>query len=178
MAKKTVSSEAVGSVGVPEQANGATPKPPEIVDLLGKVDRLLQEGQPEKALELIVRAKVNSPWATNAQGVCQLRLGNARVAVDVFRGLVLAAGGVLLRTDVPAVFKTNYATALLAADNMAGYLSVLAELREEEHPAIEKLRAAIRRWKESLTLWQRITWYMGGQPNRPLVLDFPLGDLE
>ena len=121
---------------------------------------------------------MNSAWATNALGVCQLRLGNAKVAVDVFRGLALAAGGILLRNDVPAVFKTNYATALLAADNMGGCLSVLAEVREEEHLAIGKLRVAIQRWKESLTLWQKINWYLGGQPDRPVALDFPLGDLE
>ena len=42
---------------------------------------------------------------------------------------VLAAGGVLLRNDVPAVFKTNYAAALLAADNMGGCLSVLVAVR-------------------------------------------------
>jgi hypothetical protein len=176
MAKKTGSSEAISSAQVPEKGNGAVPKPPEIADLLAKADQLLQAGEPKKALDLIARAKFNSPWTTNALGVCQLRLGNAKVAVDVFRGLVLAAGGILLRSDVPAVFKTNYATALLLAENMGGCLSVLAEVRDE-HPAVGKLKAAIQRWKEGMTLWQKINWYMGGQPDRPVALDFPPGDL-
>src|SRR5262245_17279594 len=122
MAKKTVFSDSGAAGRVPERANEVAPKPPEIADLLGKVGQLLGEGQPGKALDLIARAKVNSPWATNALGVCQLRLGNVRLAVDVFRGLVLAAGGILLRNNVPAAFKTNYATALLLADNLGGCL--------------------------------------------------------
>lgn len=177
MAKKRVTAEAVSADRVPETANGAGSKPPEIVDLFGKVEQLLEEGQPEKALDLIARAKVSSPWTTSALGVCQLRLGNAKVAVDVFRGLVLGAGGIILRNDVPAAFKTNYATALLLADNMGGCLSVLAQVKEEEHPAVGRLRSAIRHWKEGLTLWQKISWYLGAQPDRPVMLDFPPGDL-
>lgn len=178
MAKKTGSSEAVSSAQVPEKGNEVAPKSPEIVDLLIKAEKLLKEDEPRKALDLIARAKINSPWVTNALGVCQLRLGNAKVAVDAFRGLVLGAGGIHLRSDVPAVFKTNFAVALLKADNMGGCLSALAEVREEEHPAVGRLQAAIERWKRSLTFWERINWYMGGQPDRPVVFDFPPGDLE
>jgi hypothetical protein len=148
------------------------------VDLLGKVDKLLREGQPERALEIISRAKINSPWVTNAAAVCQLRLGNAKVAVDVFRGLVLASGGLILRQDIPAAFKTNYATALLAMNNLGGCLSVLAELRDEEHPGALRLRAAVQRWKQGLSLWQKIQWYTGGEPACLVTLDFPPGDLE
>jgi hypothetical protein len=156
--------------------NEVESRPPEVVDLLGKVAILLQEGHPDKALGVVSRARINSPWATNALGVCQLRLGNARGAVDVFRGLVLA-GSLFLRRDVPTVFKINYATALLAADNITGCVRVLAEIEEEGHPAVQQLRAVIRRWKGSLSLWQKVQWFLGDQPARPLVLDFTLGDL-
>src|SRR5262249_54641674 len=110
MANKAAYSEAVSSAPGPEFGNELIAKPPEIADLLVKAEQLLQAGKPKKALDLIARAKLNSPWATNALGVCHLRLGNAKVAVDLFRGLVLA-GGILLRADVPVVFKTNYAAA-------------------------------------------------------------------
>jgi hypothetical protein len=161
-----------------EQANVTLSTPPEIADLLGRVDQFLDEGQPGKALDLIVRARLQSPWGTNAQGVCQLRLGNAGVAVNLFRGLVLAAGGIVLHTDVPAVFKTNYATALLAAHNLGGCLSVLADLKDDDHPAAGRLRAAVQRWKDGLTLWQRIRFHLGSQPDHPPVLDVPPGDLQ
>jgi hypothetical protein len=178
MAQGTKPPQTNPSTGVQGQAKGAETRPPEVVDLLGKVDKLLREGQPKRALEIISRAKINSPWVTNAAGVCQLRLGNAKVAVDVFRGLVLASGGLILRQDIPAAFKTNYATALLAMDNLAGCLGVLAEVRDEDHPGAQRLRAAVQRWKQDLTLWQKIQWYTGGQPARPVTLDFPPGDLE
>jgi len=177
MAMKTDSSEASSAGQVPQKGDGTVPKPSQIADMLIKAEELLRAGEPMKALDLIGRTKIRSPWVTNALGVCQLRLGNTKDAVDVFRGLVLGAGGILLREDVPAVFKTNFAVALLEAGNVAGCLSALADVREE-HPAVGKLKAAIQRWKESLTLWERINWYMGGQPDRPVALDFPPGDLE
>lgn len=117
------------------------PNPPEIVESLG-------EGQAGNALNLIAQAKTNSPWATNALGLCLLRLGNAKVAVDVFRGLVLAAGGILLRNGVLAVFKTRYATALLLADYMARCFSALAQVKEDAQPAVGRLVSAIRSWRE------------------------------
>jgi hypothetical protein len=161
----------------PNQVSGNSPWPQEIAELLTRVAGLLREGQPGQALQAIARARTGSPWVTNAIGVCQLRLGNARVAVDVFRGLVLAGGGLLLRRDVPPVFKINYATALLLADNLEGCQNVLAEVAEGEHPAVQSLRTAIRRWKAALTLWEKVRWYLGGQVNRPVTLDGPPGDL-
>jgi hypothetical protein len=153
-------------------------KPAEVADVLAKVERQLQEGEVIRALEAIGRARISSPWLANAAGVCQLRLGNTQTAVDQFRALVLASGGLILREDVPTAFKTNYATALLASGNLSGGIRVLEEIRDEDNPLVERLRSAIHDWKKSLTMWQTVTWYLGGEPPRPLVLDFPLGDLE
>jgi hypothetical protein len=144
MVQKTQSSRS----GPATRANAVDTTPPEAADLLGQVAKLLEEGQPAAALERISRSKLSSPWLTNAAGVCQLRLGDAKVAVDTFRGLVLAAGGVVLRDGVPAVFKINFATALLADGNLPGGLRVLDEIRDEGHPAVRGIRDAIRRWKE------------------------------
>jgi hypothetical protein len=177
MAQKAQSSGSVGPV--PGQPGGANAGPPaELADLLGRAGALLAEGRPDKALDHVARAKVNSPWTENALGVCQLRLGNTRVALDVFRGLAMGPGGLILRDDVPAVFKTNFATALLASGNLPGAVSALGRVRDEEHPAAPRLRAAVRLWEGELTFWQRLNWWLGGEPDRPLILDFPLGDLE
>jgi hypothetical protein len=177
MAKKAIAQETKTFPRHPDQGEGPGTKPPEVVGLLARVDRFFRAGQPANALDAVRRFPVPSPWVTNALGVCQFRLGNARAAVDVFRGLVLS-GGVALRADVPPVFRTNFAAALLAADNLAGCLRVLHELRDEQNPAVRRLREAIRRWQNGLTWWQKINWYLGGQPDHPLGLDFPLGDLE
>jgi hypothetical protein len=154
------------------------PKPPELANLFAKADQLLAAGRPAEAFLFISRAKSKSPWATNALAVCQLRQGNVRTALDIFRGLVLAAGGINVRSDIPVVFKTNFAVTLLHAQNVAGCLSVLAKLNEDEHPTVARLNAAIDRWKANLTLWERMNWYMGGHPDRPVEMDFPSGDLE
>src|SRR5262249_577514 len=76
------------------------------------------------------------------------------------------------------VFKTNYATALLLSGNIAGGLRALDEVRDEQCPAVGRLREAVRRWERNLTFWQRVNWWLGGEPDRPLTLDFPPGDLE
>lgn len=177
MAKKNRNGAPVTSVSTSQSGSQAASKPSEVAELLLKTEALLQAGEPQKALDLIERAKTKSPWLTNAMGVCQLRLGNAECAVDLFRRLTLGPGGLIMRVDAPTVFKTNYAAALLASGNVSGCLSALGEIGEE-HSAIGDLQGAIQRWKKSMPLWKRIGWYLGGDPDRPVVLDFPLGHLE
>ncbi len=159
----------------PAKSNGE--KPPEVADFLDKVERLLLESRPENALELFARNRLKSVWITNANGVCLLRLDRAKQAVDLFRGLVLSPGVVSLREDVPAVFKTNFATALLAHSNLGGCLSVLHEINDEENPAVRQLRSAIQRFRESVSPWARLQWRMGVFPSGPVAMDFPLGNL-
>ncbi len=147
---------------------------PEVDDLLGKVEKLLQEGRPAAALALLGSCKRKSPWLANAVGVCQLRLGQAKAAVETLRGLVLSSG-LILRGDVPTVFKVNFAAALLADGNLSGGLLALDEIRQGDHPAVREVRDAVGRWRAGMTFWQRLRFSLGGQPARPLVLDFPVG---
>jgi hypothetical protein len=176
MVRKTRTSPTPPVAEVPEQAGPLDPRPPEIVKLLDKVADLLQEGQSDAALNLIRRSKVNSPWVTNAIAVCLLRSGDAARAIEVLRTLVLASG-VCLRANVPVLFKTNYATALAAANRLSGCISILDEIHDEANPAVERLRVAIRRWEEGLSLWQRFRWAIGEPVGGQIILDFPPGDL-
>lgn len=141
-----------------------------------QVEKLLQEGQPRRALDLLVRSKPHSPWSTNATGVCMLRLGQAESAVELFRTLLLS-GSLILRPDAPTAWKVNFATALLMADNLSGCIQLLAEIQEEQHPGVQRLRAAIRSWQRGLPFWGRLRWFLGGQPARRVELDFPPGEL-
>jgi hypothetical protein len=177
MAKKNnLQNRTVPPKSSPETNNTET-QPSEVAGLIGKVKQLLQEQCPEKALEDIARSKVASPWITNATGVCLLRIGDAKQAARVFQGLV-SYSGVLLKRDAPLVFKTNYATALLASDNMEGGLSALHEIGNKDNPTVQKLHSAIHQWKQNLSFWQKLKWYTGDYPQKPVVLDFPLGELE
>jgi hypothetical protein len=152
-------------------------RPYEETELLRKIGPLLEEGKADKALELISRAKLRSPWVINANGVCLLRLGRAKDAVDLFRGLALSSG-LILRSDAPMAFKTNLAVALAAANSIGGCESILAELRKSEDPVVEQLKAALREWRKGLSLWQKLRWFFGEEPTEGPVLNFPLGRLE
>jgi hypothetical protein len=145
--------------------------------LLERVEALLRAGQPKKALDLLARSGPPKPGLTNATGVCLLRLGQAERAVDVFRGLVLVPGTVCVRPDAAPVHRCNFAAALLAAGNVAGGLRALDEVGDEGRPAVGRLRAAVRRWREGLSFWQRLRWHLGGSPPRPVDLDGDLGEL-
>jgi len=159
------------------KSNGNShPQSPEVSELLAKVAASLDSGHPQKALELLQRAKVKSPWVTNAMGTCLLRLGDTTRAIEVFKGIAVTSS-ICFRTDVPPVFLTNFATALLMAHNVSGCLSALGAVRDEHNPAVQRLRGAIRRWKEGLSLWQRICWFWGDTPSGPIELDFPPGEI-
>lgn len=165
------------SPNLASQSISVSSQPPsEVADLLAKVTLLIRDGQPQKALDLLRRATTSSPWLNNAVGVCLLRLGQAQAAQDVLRGLVLGVG-ITLKPDAAPIFKTNFATALLLTDNLSGCLSALADVNDEQNPAVQRLRGAINRWKQSLPFWEKIQWYLGGHPTRKVELDFPPGDL-
>ena len=61
------------------------PWPSEIAPILMKIEGELQAGRVKQALEILRRADISSPWMANALGVCQLRQGQAQVAVGTFR---------------------------------------------------------------------------------------------
>jgi hypothetical protein len=160
-----------------DQGKGGDTHPPELADLLARVAALLEAGEPEKARALLARTKSESPWAKNALGVCLLRLGQPGSAVELFRGLVLPPTGLHLRADAPTVFKVNFAAALLAAGNVSGGIRALEDARAEERPAVHALRAAVERWTRSLSFWEKVRWRFGSELDRPVVFDFPLGEV-
>lgn len=149
--------------------------PPEVAGLLGRVEALLQQQEVVQALDLLDRARSSSPWAVNARGVCLLRLGQAQRALELFRGLAL--GGFGLRPDAPLPFKTNYATAQLLSGDLTGCIVTLGQVRNEAHPAVQRLRAALRQWRQGLPFWSKVRWALGGEVDRPVTLGFSAGEL-
>jgi predicted Zn-dependent protease len=159
-----------------DQAGTGERRPPDCRAVLDQAETLLRAGQPRQALDLLARSKADSPWATNATGVCLLRLGQADRAVELFRNLVLS-GGLFLRREVPTAWKVNFATALLMADNLAGGVRLLGEIQDEDHPGVRRLRAALQNWQGRLSVWEKIWWSLGGRPARRVELDFLPGEL-
>jgi hypothetical protein len=146
---------------------------PETARLMDRIKELLDSGRPQEAFMLLSRD--SSEWARNARAVCYLRLGDAQAAVDALRGLVVT-GHLNLRREAPLVFKTNFATALFLSGNISGGESVLSDLRDETDDGVQKLRAAVAMWKSSMTFWEKLRWWLGGEPARPLTLDYPPGN--
>jgi hypothetical protein len=116
----------------------------------------------------------------NVRGVHAMREGNIDEAVSILRSLVMPPGCTWTRPDAPNMFKRNFATVLLLAGHPSGCLELLAEMRDEQHPRVQELRAAIKRWEKTLSFFQWLNWRTGWiEPaNRPVTLDFVPGEIE
>lgn len=157
--------------------NGAAKSSDRTAGLLHRVETLLDTGRAAEAFDLL-RPATSDPVLKNARGVCLLRMGQPGLALRVYRELCLTGGGIVVRPDAPAVWKVNYANALLMDGNVAGCVGILNDLGEAEHPLLGQLRAAVAKWESELSLWQRLAWRLGTQPSRPVTLDFAPGALH
>lgn len=116
----------------------------------------------------------------NARGVQFMREGKLDEAISILRSLVMPPGCTWTRPEAPDVFKRNFATALLLAGHPSGCLELLAGMRDDQHPRVQQMRAAIKRWEKSLSFFQWLNWRTGWiEPaGRPVLLDFIPGELE
>jgi hypothetical protein len=148
---------------------------PELVKVLEKAKEQLESGKFQEALRTL--SGYDSEWTRNARGVCYLRMGDTDAAINTLRGLAVTQH-LSLRPEAPLIFKINFAAALLLSGNIGGGLGVLDDIRDENQPAVQKLRAAIQRWKASMSFWEKLRWWLGGEPSRPFTLGFPAGEFE
>lgn len=146
-------------------------------DVLEAVRKLLHDNKPGEAAALLKRFGTSSPALVNAHGVALMRADDPLKAVEVFRRLCISEGGICLRPNLPLVFKTNFATALLLSGNVAGCTSLLEEIGERNDPRVRRLREVIRNWRRSLPRWQR-WWFQisGSAPKTPVPFDEAPGD--
>lgn len=145
---------------------------------LRKVRALAEAGRLQEAFDLANRGGAADALLKNARGVCLMRMRQPEKAIRIYRELTLTGGGIVLRPNVPLIFKTNYATALLMSGNVGGGCEILHELRNEDHPRIAQLQAAVANWKAGLMLFQRLMWRLGNPPEIPVTIDFVPGDFE
>lgn len=156
------------------------PNSPSAADAaLERIVRHITAGNYPKALDLL-RAAPHTPSNRNALGVCLLRMGRIEEALRVYRNFVLAPGCTWMRHDLPTVYKTNFATALLLAGHPNGCLELLAEIHDQSQPAVERLLAVIARWEAGLAFWQRLAWKLGRfEPDNCRVsLEFTPGEFD
>lgn len=105
-----------------------------------------------------LRARGRDPVSVNELGVCYLRTGEVAEALRLFRGLALKPGCTWERSDIPELYRRNFATALLMSGLPSGCLAVLRELPDQSSPRTQQLYEAVRRWERTLSFWARWDW--------------------
>jgi hypothetical protein len=141
------------------------------------VRQLLDQGHPQEALNLLKHLGQNTASSKNIQGVCLLRLGKIHEAISILSEITFQ-GNICIPPDMPVVFRTNFATAMLMANNKEAAISVVEHIDDKQHPAVARVKNAIKTWERSLNLFQRVLCKLGIYPEKAIPVDFVPGDLE
>jgi hypothetical protein len=146
--------------------------------LLEQIRGLIQQRNYHAAIDLINRSGQHSAPVENARGVCMLRMGEIDKATKIFRELVFPAGSICPDPDVPLICRTNFVTAMFLGGNLAAGVDVLGQVQDRQHPAVVRLYATLKTWKQRPGLFQRLGCLLNAYPHKPVRLDFPPGDLR
>jgi len=141
------------------------------------VKKLLDAGKTEQALGLLTGTKGQSQWKQNAIAVCQIRLGNPKKALEIYRQLIVS--GIDFTPDTPPVYKINFALTLLLTDNYDGFSSTLSSVDAREHAGKSELLAIAREWRSKFNLMQSaLFWTFGVLPKIPIDIGPSAGYVE
>ncbi len=144
---------------------------------LSVVKQLLEQGKADEARTLLSGSR--TPAEENALGVCLLRLGKTQEAIQLFRSLVLPGGGVVTSMDVPASYRLNFASALLADGNYDGFLSFINGVPATDHVEAKRLHEVHDRWLQSVSFGRKVLWRLGlMQPGSWPTLPTPIGTVD
>jgi len=141
------------------------------------VQQLLDQGCTQEALNLLNHLGQTSASSKNIKAVCLLRLGKVREAISILNEITFQ-GNICIPPDTPVVFQTNFATAMLIADNKEAAISVVERLDDKQHPAVARIKTAIRHWEKGLNLFQRLLSKAGIYPRKGIPVDFIPGDVD
>lgn len=151
---------------------------PKTDSLIKQLHDLIQQKNYPVAIDLINCSGQHSPQMENARGVCLMQKGEIDKAITIFRELVFPAGSVCPDPNAPLVYQTNFVTAMFLSGNLEAAMNVLAQVQDRQHPAVVRLYAALKTWKQGLGLFQRLGCLLNMYPNKMVRLDFPPGDLQ
>jgi hypothetical protein len=141
------------------------------------IGHLLDEGKAKEALNLVNYVNHHSPAWENAKGVCLLRLRMFDAACAIFRSLVFPDNCISVPADVPALYRANFATAMLLAGHKDSALAVLEHMDTNGHPYVTQFLTEVNRWKESLSLLERMGLAIGWYSKRPFHCECPPGGI-
>lgn len=144
--------------------------------VLSEAIALADAGNPERALQLLKSDGRLTDAAINARSVCLMRLGRGEDARKALRTTVMQSECTWMKPDVPVIYRTNFCMALLLSGHPQGCLSLLMDIKEQDHPSVQRVRQALEAWQRGLTFWQRLQWKVGIEPETQFVLDSVPGD--
>ncbi len=142
---------------------------------MDRIRALLNEGRALEALNLINHVGQTSAQWQNARGVCLLRLGRTDEAVTVLRDVVFPDNCIFVPDDVPALYRANFATAMILVRNIEAAYHILEYMDVRGHPYAQQLATAFQRWNKTLSWIQRLLGSLGWYPDKSICLDFPPG---
>ncbi|MCA9062054.1 MAG: hypothetical protein KDA96_03320 [Planctomycetaceae bacterium] len=137
--------------------------------------RLAEQGRCAEALGHLATA-ISSDQIRNARAVCLMRSGSVTAALEMLRGVVFRPGTLQQRDDIPVIYQTNFCTVLLLTGRPGGCREVLAEIRDQQHPSVLRLRETLRKWEKTLPFFQWLNWKMGVAPSVPVPVEFTPGE--
>jgi Flp pilus assembly protein TadD len=144
--------------------------------VLSEAITLADAGNPERALQLLKSEGKSTDAVINARSVCLMRLGRGEDARKALRTTVMQSECTWLKPDVPVIYRTNFCMALLLSGHPQGCLSLLTDIKEQNHPSAQRVQQALDAWKRGLTFWQRLQCNVGIEPEVQFVPDFVPGD--
>jgi len=146
-------------------------------DIIERVKSLLEQDKVLEALDFVNHLGQETALIKNARGVCLLRLGRGEAAVSEFREITFR-GFMCVPSDTPVVYQTNFATAMLMANQKAGAIELINRLDNSQHAAVVKIKSAIDQWKRGLNPLRRFLCKVDVYPNKAVQIDFVPGDLQ
>lgn len=143
---------------------------------LENIRKLIDENNVEKAMEILNYTADKSMWFQNARAVCLMRLNLPEKAVKILTPIVYPGSCVAVDPQVPDKIKLNLAEAMLLAGNIGGAM-ILVEENSQDCPLRDKLKLIIKKWKQSQSLWTRLTLFFGALPyDKTVSVEGPLGE--
>lgn len=148
-------------------------KPSPFID---HIRELLNQGHIQQALQYIEHLGQNSAVMENAKAVCLMRLGKIEQAISLLRDVVFQ-GNICISPETPMLYQINFATAMLLKNKKDFAISLLANPDFMKYPQALKLKEAVKQWRKSLNFLEKLCYHIGIYSNKPVRLDFPLGEV-
>lgn len=126
---------------------------------LKQVKLLTDQGNYQRAFDAIPNSSSDME-VLNCRAVCLMRMGKFAQAIVPLRSVALNMSTFHLRPEIPDHIKINFAIALFFGGEPAGGFDALADIKREDDPQVQMLRARAKAWAAGMSWLRRLDWYV------------------